>query len=149
MSPSRSLNPWEIGAALLVLALGLFFLWEGSSYELGAPTRMGPGFFPVGVGLILAIFGAALIFDVRYLDTPRPELHLRPFIAIVAGLLAFALLLGRFGLVPATVALVVLSALGDRPVRPLAIAGTAAVAAAIGYFIFLRGFGLQLEAFHW
>lgn len=149
MSPSRSLNRWEIGAALLVFALGLLLVWEGMSYPLGSPVRMGPGFFPVSVGLILIGFGVALVFDVRHLDTPPPDLHLRPLVAIVAGLLAFAVMLDRFGLIPATVVLVALSALGDRPLRPRAIAGTAVVVAAIGYFVFLRGFGIQLEAFHW
>ncbi len=144
-----SLNTWEIGAALVVLALGAFLLWQGLSYPLGDLSRMGPGFFPVGLGIILLGFGAALLFEVRKLDTPPPELKLRPFIAIIAGLLAFALMLGRFGLVPATIALVVLSGLGDRPVRPLAIAGTAVAVAAIGYFVFLRGFGLRIEAISW
>lgn len=149
MTTGRSLNYWEAGAALIVVALGVFWLWHGMSYPLGSLTRMGPGFFPVSVGIVLIGFGVALVFDVRHSETPPPDVQPRPFIAIFAGLLAFAFLLHQFGLVPATVVLIVLSALGDRPVRPLAIVGTAVVVAAIGYFIFLRGFGLQLEAFHW
>lgn len=149
MTPSRSLNVWEIAAALLVFALGAFLVWQGSSYPLGSLTRMGPGFFPVGLGVILMALAVILVLEVRRLDTPPPDLKLRPFVMIGAGLIAFALMLDRFGLVPATLALAVLSALADRPMRPRAIAGTAAVVAAIGYFIFLRAFGLQLDAFRW
>ena len=147
--PGRRLNIWEISAAFVVFALGLFLIWQGSSYPLGSLTRMGPGYFPVALGVILLGFGAALIFEVRRHDTPPPDLKLRPFIMITTGLIAFVLMLDRFGLVPAAVALVVLTALADRPVRPRAIVGTAVVVAGIGYFVFLRGFGLQLAAFNW
>jgi hypothetical protein len=149
MTPSRSLNFWEIGAALVVFALGAFMVWEGSHYPFGSLTRMGPGFFPIVLGLVLMGFGAALVVEVRHLQTPAPDFRLRSFSFIVAGLIAFAFMLDRFGLVPATIALIVLSALADRPVRPRAIAGTAVVVAAMAYFVFLRGFGLQLQAFVW
>ncbi|MEX0591262.1 MAG: tripartite tricarboxylate transporter TctB family protein [Xanthobacteraceae bacterium] len=149
MIPSRSLNSGEIAAALVVCALGGFLIWQGSGYPLGSLNRMGPGFFPVGLGIILMGFGAALVLEVKRLDTPPPEWHVRSFVAIMAGLLAFALMLEPFGLVPATVALAVLSSLGDPPLRPRAIAATALALAGIGYFVFLRGFGVQLDAFRW
>lgn len=149
MTSSRSPNLWEIGAAAVVFALGAFLVWQGSEYPLGSLNRMGPGFFPVGLGIVLMGFGVALIYEVRRSEAPPPDLKLRPFVMIGAGLLAFVLMLDRFGLVPATVALTVLSALADRPVRPRAVIGTALVVAGIGYFIFLRGFGLQIEAFRW
>lgn len=149
MTPSRSLNIWEIAAALAVFAFGAFLAWHGSNYEIGSLTRMGPGFFPIGLGIILMGFGVALAFEVRHLETPAPNFQLRSFGLITAGLFAFAFMLDRFGLVPATAALIVLSALADGPVRPRAIVGTAVVVTAMAYFIFLRGFGLQLQAFIW
>jgi hypothetical protein len=145
----QPLNFWEIGAALVVFALGAFLLWQGSGYALGSLNRMGPGYFPVALGVILMGFGVVLLCEVKRLDTPPPDLKFRPFLMIGAGLVAFALMLDRFGLVPATIALTVLSALADRPVRPRAVLGTAAVVAGIGYFVFLRGFGLQIDAFRW
>jgi hypothetical protein len=145
----RPLNFWEIGAALAVFALGAFLLWQGSGYALGSLNRMGPGYFPVALGVILMGFGVLLLLEVKRLDTPAPDIKLRPFIMIAAGLVAFVLMLDRFGLIPATVALTVLSALAIQPVRPRAILGTAVVVAGIGYFVFLRGFGLQIDAFRW
>jgi len=145
----QPLNLWEIGAALVVFALGAFLLWQGSGYALGSLNRMGPGYFPVALGVILMGFGVVLLIEVKRIGTPPPDLKLRPFVMIAAGLVAFALMLDRFGLIPATVALTMLSALADRPVRPRAVLGTAIVVACIGYFVFLRGFGLQLDAFRW
>jgi hypothetical protein len=149
MTPNRVPNYWEIGAALVVFVLGAFLVWQGSEYPFGSLTRMGPGFFPVALGIILMGFGVVLLAEVSHLDTPPPDLKARPFMMIFAGLVAFAFMLERFGLVPAAVALTAISALGDRPVRPRAIAATAAVVAAIGYFVFLRGFGLQLDSIRW
>lgn len=149
MTQQRSLNSWEIAAALVVFFLGAFLAWHGSSYPIGSLNRMGPGFFPLGLGIILMGFGVALVLEVKRSDTPPPDLKIRPFVMIGAGLVAFVLMLDRFGLVPATITLIVLSALAERPVRPRAIVGTAIVVASIGYFVFLRGFGLQLDAFRW
>jgi hypothetical protein len=145
----RSLNIWEISAAFVVFALGLFLIWQGSSYPLGSLTRMGPGYFPVALGVILLGFGAALIFEVRRHDSPPPDLKLRPFIMITTGLIAFVLMLDRFGLVPAAVALVVLECACRSAGTAARYCGTAVVIAGIGYFVFIRGFGLQLAAFNW
>src|SRR5260221_3068998 len=48
-----------IGGALVIL-LGTGAVAIGRTYEIGKLSRMGPGFFPVALGCILALPGAAI-----------------------------------------------------------------------------------------
>jgi putative tricarboxylic transport membrane protein len=145
----RRLNPWEIGAALAVLALGAFMVWAGVGYSIGSFRHMGPGFFPVAVGSALMAFSAAIVLEVHRSATPRPDLPLRPLAAITVGLVAFATLVDPLGLVPATLALVVISAFADSAMTPVR-AGFAGLAiAGFGWVVFVLGFRLPLHAFWW
>lgn len=72
-------------------------------YDLGDLRRMGPGFFPVALGVVLAGLGA-LIAGSAWRRQPAGE---RPFaareaLAVIAALLLFGLLMNRAGLVATT-----------------------------------------------
>lgn len=145
----RQLNFWELGAALVVFALGVFMTAEGLGYSIGSIRRMGPGFFPVAVGTIMMLISIGVMLEVRYSSTPAPDFPLRPLAAITAGLIAFGVLIEPLGLVPATFILVFVSAFGDASMTLLRAVITAAVIAALGYVVFVLGFRLPLDPFWW
>ena len=68
---------------------------------------------------------------------------------IAAGFIAFAALIERAGLVPATLAMVVLVSLAEKPVRPIATVGTAVGLSVLGVVVFLYGFGIPVAAIQW
>lgn len=145
----RPFNVPEVVAALSFVGLGAFMIWQASGYPYGDLRRMGPGFFPIWIGVLLIVLGLALVLEVRRLGTPAPTVALRPLLTIPAGLLAFALLVERAGLVPATAVLVGVSALGARPLRPRAVVWTTAIVTAAAYVLLIRLLGLPLKAFWW
>jgi len=145
----RTLNVREIVAALALVAVGAFMIWEASGYPYGSLSRMGPGFFPVWIGIVLIVFGVSLVLEVRHLATPPPVLAIRPFTMVPLGLIAFALMIENAGLVPATAVLVLLSGLGSRPVRPRALFWTTAVITLLAYVVLIRAIGVPLRAFWW
>jgi len=79
---------------------------------------MGPGYFPVSLGVILVLVGAVLLISAKVAAREPPEERLPPewrgWAAIVLGTIAFGVLGKHAGLVPASLALVFISALGDR-----------------------------------
>ena len=105
------------GGALVALT-GLGATVVGSSYPLGSLNRMGPGFFPVSLGVILTVTGLLIALSAKASGPPgahgpmAPDL--RGWACILAGVAAFAVLGQRAGLVPATFAVVFISAMGDR-----------------------------------
>jgi hypothetical protein len=107
-------------AGALMLLLGVGAAVTGSGYKFGNLARMGPGFMPVVLGVVLAflgilIAGTALASsepdDSRFLpDNPQ----LFGWLCIIGGPILF-IILGQFGgMIPAVFACVFVCALGDK-----------------------------------
>jgi putative tricarboxylic transport membrane protein len=105
------------GGALMML-LGIGAMVQGQTYTIGTLNRMGPGFFPVALGAILALIGVALLIDARISEPKRDAKPLPPewrgWICIIAGIVAFSVIGKYGGFVPASFAIVFISALGER-----------------------------------
>lgn len=144
-----AINRWEVLAAAALMLFGIFVAWVGSSYEFGVSGRPGPGFFPVCVGLGLTLLGGLLVKLFFRADTPKPDMPLRPFLAVTAGFVAFALLTERFGLVPGTIGLVVLSSLGESPLRPVTTAVLAIFLAVGAALLFVVGLQMPTPILRW
>lgn len=49
-------------SGLMFTAVGVAFAWGASTYSVGTGARMGPGYFPLMLGVALAILGGLIIF---------------------------------------------------------------------------------------
>lgn len=140
-------------ASLLLFLLGLGTMVQGASYSVGSLTQMGPGFFPVVLGVLLTICGAALAIA-TWLSSPLEERaqlppEWRAWALILIGLAAFVVLGKYGGLVPATFALVFISALADREntLRRALILSLSMVT--ISVVVFWWALQLQFPLFQW
>ncbi|NLC35057.1 MAG: tripartite tricarboxylate transporter TctB family protein [Alcaligenaceae bacterium] len=150
-----NINNREALASGLLILLGLGVMLKGSTYTIGTMARMGPGFFPVMLGVLLMFLGALCLFatglstkDEDEEDFSGPS-QWRGWIAIVGGVLAFIVLGEYGGLVPATFALVFISALGDRNHSLLSALLLAGFVTVLGVLIFSWGLELQFPMFRW
>ncbi len=138
-----------IGGGVL-LAFGLFCaLYAQEHYKLGSPTRMGPGWFPMYLGYLLAILGALIMVPAFFRDGEPMDMQWRPMALITLGVLLFAAAVKTIGLAPAIALQVAVSVVADDK---LGIRGTAilvACTATAAWLIFHVGLGLQLPAFIW
>jgi len=148
----RSINKDYYGGALMV-ALGLGAAMESSHFHVGTLAHMGPGFFPAAVGGLLAVVGAMIAVggsgrkNMSKADDPPAEW--RGWFCILAGIAAFILLGYYTGLLPATFAIVFISALGDRQNSINAAAVLAFAMCAVAYVIFHWALQLQFPLLHW
>lgn len=147
MRRAAGVNLPELIGGLAVAGLGSFAVWEASGYPIGELTRMGPGYFPLVLGVILVVLGLGIVWEGRRLETERPKPRLRAVCAVSSGMLAFGLLADRAGVVPATVALVLIASLADRRPRLVTTLAVALALAAFGYVVFIRALGLPMRAF--
>ena len=149
----RIKNPTDFWTGLLFGGFGLFMsLYAATHYPIGTAVRMGPGYFPLWVGGLVALLGALLLLQaLRFEGPPLPRLHWRPLILILAGGVAFGYLLKPLGLVLATAVLVVVSAFGGHEFRwrEAILLAIALAVFAIGVFVYALGlpFPLWPEAF--
>jgi hypothetical protein len=136
-------------AGLVFLAFGWAAITGAREFETGTLTRMGPGWFPAALGVILALFGVFL--TARGIGwpakSPQPvEWGWRAVTCIVASMLVFGFLMPRLGLVPALVAMFFVAALGGREFRFLEVLTltTVMTALAVGVFVYLLKLPFQL-----
>ena len=142
----------------LMLLFGLGAVWEGMSYRIGSLVRMGPGFFPVALGVILAFTGVAIMVGAAAsaaaeIKEDNKEDNLRPewrgWICISLSIIAFVVL-GRYGgLVPATFAIVFISALGDRQNTIKSAIILAAAMCLVCVAVFWYALQVQFPLFQW
>jgi hypothetical protein len=113
-------------SGLLFAIVGLAFAMGATSHEVGAASRMGPGYFPLMLGVILALLGSAIIVKSFTAGGPDGDpvgaIAWRPLACVLGANLAFgALLVGlpsvglpAMGLIVAIYALVIISGLGGE-----------------------------------
>ncbi|WP_298933642.1 tripartite tricarboxylate transporter TctB family protein [uncultured Ramlibacter sp.] len=142
-------------AGLMFMATGVAFAWGATSYNIGEGARMGPGYFPLVLGILLGILGLAIVFEAMVVETEDGEkvgtLAWKPLGFIIGANLAFGLLLGglpkigfpAFGLIAAIYALVFIASLAGDHFKPKEVAVLATILAVFSYFAFIWLLKLQ------
>jgi hypothetical protein len=126
----------------LMMLIGAGVVIQGVKYKIGALNAMGSGFFPVALGVLLALTGLAIALCAKNAN-PAADPHKkalppewRGWICITASIIAFVVLGRHGGLVPATFSVVFIAAMGDRKntVKQAVILALAMVVLSIGIF---------------
>ncbi|MBF9033260.1 hypothetical protein HKCCE2091_03330 [Rhodobacterales bacterium HKCCE2091] len=144
--PERA-GAWEYGAAAALVLLGGYMILEGLGFGVGTIRRMGPGFFPVAVGVGLAALAVGILSELRRGGVSRLNAPIRPLLFIIGSLVVFAATVEPLGMIPATILLVLIGSFADRSMTPLRAAISAVALAILGYLVFILGFDLPLNAF--
>jgi hypothetical protein len=138
-----------IGGAILIV-LGIFAaVFAAMTLEIGSPARMGPGLFPIALGVLLTGFGILILIRALILRGAfeLPQFEMRPFLAITASAASFALAIETVGAVPAIVIMTLVARLADERigfVRPLILG---CILALIATLIFSVGLELPIYPF--
>jgi len=148
-------------SGLMFMAVGGSFAWGAIDYEIGEAARMGPGYFPFMLGLILVVLGALVTFNAFKSGPPGGDkigaIAWRPLVFILgANLLFGALLVGvpslgipAFGLIVAIFGLVVMAGYareGAKLKESLILATCLAIGS---YLAFVKLLNLQFPVLPW
>jgi hypothetical protein len=143
-------HPKDFFAGLIFVAFGLAAIIIGSNYSLGTAARMGPGYFPRILGILLLVLGVALsLRALKIKGEPLPRWYWKPTLVVLGSVVAFGILVNYIGLAIATVGLVFGSSAASHEFRPkeALISGILLSVLAVGVFIF--GLNLQLPIWPW
>ena len=134
-------SPQDFWAGLMFIAFGVFFVVVALVYyQMGSAVRMGPAYFPVVLGGLLAVLGAiVLVASLAVEGEPVAKFHFRPLLFIAASSLAFAYLLKPLGLVFASIALVFISAYGGHEFKWKEVAMLSVVLVIFSVLVFVKG----------
>ncbi len=85
-------------SGLLFLVIGAGFAYGATKYSIGTGARMGPGYFPRMLGVLLAILGAFIVFEAMTIKTKDGEKigswAWKPLLFIILANLGFGVMLG-------------------------------------------------------
>ncbi|WP_018700360.1 tripartite tricarboxylate transporter TctB family protein [Amorphus coralli] len=146
--------PLTVGlAAAAVAGVGLLGMWEASTYSFGTARMFGPAVFPFALSVLLLMAAAGIVLEGGTEQDEQPIRITRAralvFVTVLGGPVAFALIVGRLGLVPAVFACVLVSALAERSLTPFGALALGAVLAAGCTAVFFYFLNLPLRPFIW
>ncbi len=110
---------------LMFMAVGVAFAWGASTYNVGTGARMGPGYFPLLLGILLAIIGAAVTFTSLVVETEGGgkigKIAWKPLVYVIGANVIFGVLLAgvpalgipAFGMIIAIYALVFVASMAE------------------------------------
>ncbi len=144
-------------AGLMFMATGVAFAWGATSYTVGSAARMGPGYFPLMLGIVLAVLGAFIVFEALVVDTedgePVGSFAWRPLGFIIGANVVFGVLLAgvpalgipAMGLIVGIFALVFIASLaGDRFVFKEVLI-LSVILSVLSYLAFIKLLNLQFR----
>ncbi|MDP0928219.1 tripartite tricarboxylate transporter TctB family protein [Paracoccus onubensis] len=137
---------WGGFLSLLGLAVAVYSFMH---YDIGNLRRMGPGFFPVSLGAVLAVLGLIIAIPAIWRAGETRSFAGRELLGIIVALLLFALLMNRAGIViTAAVAAFVASVVAPRPGILWRLV-LAAIIAGLTWAIFIQALEMAIPVWPW
>jgi putative tricarboxylic transport membrane protein len=137
--------PKDFWSGVMFCGFAAVGILAARGYSLGTAGKMGPGYFPLMLGGVLAVLGGILIARSVVLDgEPLPRIHVVPLSVIALAVCLFGLLIEPLGLVVALAVLTVLSAWAGPQFRLTETVALTAVLIAFSIGVFAYALGLPL-----
>jgi putative tricarboxylic transport membrane protein len=141
-------NPKDFYCGLLLLAVAAVFAIGLLDLPLGDAFRMGPGYFPLVLTILLAGLGLVIVVNgLRLEGEPIGTLPTRGILLIVLPIVFFGLTLRGLGLVPALGITVFATTFASRPWNPWLASTTTLLLVIACVAIFVFGLGLPFSLF--
>ena len=140
----------DFWAGVMFVAFGIAAVYFSREYPMGSAMRMGPGYFPHYIGILMIVMG--LIVAVKGMLRPTDAIGtwaFRPLLVLGLGIVVFGLAIESTGFVPALAALILLTTLAGREFRPLEVVILIAVLIVFAVGVFIYGIGLPYQLFWW
>jgi hypothetical protein len=133
----------DFWAGMMLIMIGAAALFISRDYRFGSALRMGPGFFPTILSVILIAFGVCITaVGLRSGEKIQGNLSLRAFILLPLSLILFGVLMDLAGFIPALAALVFVSAASGKEFKSMEVLALTTVLTVASVALFIWGLGL-------
>jgi len=133
-------------SGLMFIAFGLIAIYFGQKLAQGTAVRMGPGYVPRMLSYVLLGLGGlicvvALVSGSEPVEKPK----WKPITMVTIGIVCFALLFERAGLIPALIVLIFIASLGGEEFKLTEVIGNMIVLAILCTLVFKIGLGMNIS----
>jgi hypothetical protein len=139
-------NQKDFVSGLMYIGLGSFFAILARGYQMGTAAKMGSGYFPFWLGVLLALIGAWVAFKslaTEQEDIKLPKIDIPSVCWVTGSTLVFAICLPILGLVASLFLLVFISALASHEFSWKGTLVNAIFLIVFAYIAFVWGLKLQ------
>ncbi|QVQ29758.1 tripartite tricarboxylate transporter TctB family protein [Achromobacter deleyi] len=129
----------------MFIVLGGGFAAQATQYSMGTAARMGPGYFPFWLGIVLALMGAVVMMSGmsrRAGKTAISRYDFRILFLVVGSVVFYGFALRFLGLYIAVFLLVLISSLASHEFNWKVAVANGLFLVAFSYVAFIRGLGL-------
>ena len=142
-------------AGLMFMVAGIAFAWGATNYSIGEGARMGPGYFPLMLGILLGAVGAFVVFEALVVETEDGEkigkFAWKPLGFIIGSNVVFGICLGgipkigipSLGLIVGIYALTFIASMAGDEHKSKEVVVLATVLAIMSYLAFIVLLKLQ------
>jgi len=134
-------------SGVMFIVFGLAALWFGRNLQMGTTVRMGPGYVPHMLAYIMMGLGGIIVVMALLTSTgERTEApKWKPITMVTIGIVCFALLFERAGLLPALVALILITSLGGEEFKLTEVIANMVVLAIMCIVVFKLGLQMNIS----
>jgi len=105
----------DFWAGMMFFLIGAGAIFMARHYPFGSTLRMGPGYFPIVLSIILIVFGIyVMLRGLRKNEKIQGNWSIRALIVLPFSMVLFGILMDLAGFVPALIALCFVSAASGR-----------------------------------
>ena len=138
----------DFWSGIMFILVGAAFAWGALNYSFGSSARPGPAYFPFGLGVLMAILGAMVLFKALTLEVeggdPIGRIAWRPLLIIVGSVASFGWVLPHLGMFVALPVLVIVSAAASDEFHWKDAVINAIVLTGMSWVIFIKGLSLTI-----
>lgn len=136
----------DVAVGLIFIAIAIAFGSEATSYEMGRAIRMGPGFIPMALAVILGALGVAVALagTVKHAEAEAGPVSWRGIVLVCVALVIFGAYGKSLGLVPVVFVCSLITALASTRNTVLGAVGISAALALLCWIVFKLGLGMSL-----
>ena len=107
----------DFASGLMFILVGFGFSWVARGYSMGTAAKMGPGYFPFWLGVVLALLGVLVLIGSMSSKGEGDELarwDIKLLLWILGSVVLFGLLLKPLGMVLSVIVLVLVSSMASH-----------------------------------
>lgn len=133
----------DFWAGMMFLGIGAGAIISARSYPFGNTLRMGPGYFPTMLGVILVLFGIyIMVRGLRSDEKIRSNWSIRALIVLPISMILFGILMELAGFIPALAALIFVAVASGREFKFMEVLLLTIFLGVISIAMFIWGLGL-------
>ncbi|MGA0114317.1 MAG: tripartite tricarboxylate transporter TctB family protein [Burkholderiales bacterium] len=140
----------DFWAGIMFIGFGVLAIFISQDYPFGSASRMGPGYFPTWLGIIMAVLGVAVSaqgFKVK--GEGVGKFAWKAMLLLSVAFIFFGWAIDHVGFIPAMFVMVFLAAAAGREFRTKEVFIIAIVLIIGCWALFIKGLELPFPLFWW